>query len=158
MSILNIRLFATLMVLSLFLSAQVLAEQAPPIEPAPSAPARLELAKMTKIGSMITLGVEAKAYITAAGLNEDQKGTHKVAVTFTNIKTGVAVQKALVGIKHRRLYGSVSKPVWMHSTADQPEIFISDVTLERKGTYLFIVGTKLEDDKKRQFTFQYWYP
>jgi hypothetical protein len=154
MSILNIRLFAALMVLSLFLSAQVLAEEAPPIEPAPL-PLLIDLTKMTKIGSMTTLGVEAKAYITTADPNEVQKATHKVVVTFTNKKTGVAVQKALVGIKYRRLYGSVSEPVWMHSTADQSELFISDVTLERKGTYLFIVGSKLEDDKKRQFTFQY---
>ncbi len=155
MSILNIRPFAVFIVLSLFLSASALAEEVPPIKPTSH---RIDLGNMKKIGNMITLGVEANAYITVTDPKAGQKATHKIVVTFANKKSGVAVQKALVGIKHRRLYGSVSEPVWMLSTTDQPELFIADVTLERKGTYLFIVGTKLDDDKKRQFTFQYWNP
>ena len=117
----------------------------------------IDLSAMTDIGEMTTLGVQARAYIATVDPDSHEAATHEVVVTFANEKTGIAVKKALVGIKHRRLFGEVSDPVWMNAPKDQPEIFISTVTLKKRGTYLFIVGSKLDDSKKRQFTFQFSY-
>ena len=38
---------------------------------------------------------------------------------------------------------------------DMGEGFGSDITLPEKGKYEIIVGSKLEDGKKRQFQFQF---
>lgn len=113
----------------------------------------VDLAAMKRIGEMTTLGVRATAYISAVS---GQAGVYRVAVVFDNEKTGLRLKKAQVGIKQRRLYGDTGQPIWMHGAPEQPEIFVSDIELTRKGTYLLIVGSKMEDDKKRQFTFQYY--
>jgi hypothetical protein len=158
MTIINFRIFTALILLSLLLSVSVAADElTPSVEAAPTEPLLVDLTSMTGIGDMITLGVKAQAYVTTVDPESHEDATHKVAVTFLTEETGVAVEKAKVGIKHRRLFGKASAPVWMNAAKAQPELFISYVTLEKRGTYLFIVGSKLEDNKKRQFTFQFSY-
>lgn len=112
---------------------------------------------MASIGSMSAQGVSASAYITALDATSDPAFTHLVGVTFSNEKTGVALQKGLAGVKFRRLYGEASEPIWMEMQEQKPGFFVSRMTLKKKGTYLFIVGSKLEDNRKRQFTFQHSY-
>ena len=158
MTLINFRIFTALILLSLLLSVSVVADElTPSAEPAPTEPLLVDLTSMTGIGSMTTLGVKAKAYVTTVDPVSNEDATHKIVVTFLTEKTGVAVEKAKVGIKHRRLFGKASDPVWMNAAKAQPELFISYVTLKKRGTYLFIVGSKLEDNKKRQFTFQFSY-
>lgn len=117
----------------------------------------IELSNMKRIGEMTTVGVIATAYIVAVNPAEHAGASHTVVVTFVNEKSKLPLAKGFVGLKHRKLFGDTSEPVWMQSNVEQPELLVADVTLKRRGTYLFIVGSKLEDDKKRQFTFQYQY-
>lgn len=149
------RVFTILIVLLNIAVVPVFAEQSPVIETTVAEPVLIDLADMRLVGEMTTIGVRATAYIGAIDSGENSDATHKVVVTFVNEKSGVPLAKALVGIKHRKLFGDTSKPIWMKSNPDQPELFIAYVSLKKRGTYLFIVGSKLEDDKKRQFTFQY---
>lgn len=151
------RAFTILIILLYLVSVPVFAEQPPAIESTIAAPVLIDLANMQVVGEMTTIGVRATAYIIAIDQDENPGATHKVVVTFVNEKSGVPLAKALVGIKHRKLFGDISEPVWMKSNPGQPELFIADVSLKQRGTYLFIVGSKLEDDKKRQFTFEYPY-
>lgn len=154
----NSRIFTLLIFIFLFLVIPVAAEElTSESATAQAEPILVDLSAMTYIGEMTALSVQARAYIASVEPGSHGAATHEVVVTFANEKTGIAVKKALVGIKHRRLFGKVSAPVWMSAHKDQPEIFTSPVTLKKRGTYLFIVGSKLEDNKKRQFTFQYSY-
>lgn len=147
------RVFTILVVLLCFVVAPTFAEQTSPTTA--DNPAGIELKNMKRVGEMTTLGVVASAYIIGVDPVVNNNFTHRVVVNFVNEKSGVTVAKALVGIKHRKLFGATSDPVWMRSSDEQPALFVADVRLKKRGTYLFIVGSKLEDDKKRQFTFQY---
>lgn len=154
----NINCVLAVLILTFFLSAPTVADELPAsTDTIPAEHVLVDLTTMTGIGGMTTLGVEAKAYVTPVGPEMDGESTHEVVVTFANEKTGAVVKKALVGIKHRKLFGEASDPVWMKSSKDQPELFKAYVSLKKRGTYLFIVGSKLEDNKKRQFTFQFSY-
>ena len=149
------RIITVLILLLNFVVVPAFAEQKPSIEPSNEGPAPVDVLTMTRVGKMSTGGVLATAYISKLASVDSRKTTHRVVVTFVNEKSTVALAKGLVGIKHRKLFGETSEPVWMKSSNKQPELFVADVSLKRRGTYLFIVGSKLEDDKKRQFTFQY---
>jgi hypothetical protein len=154
----NINCVLAVLILTFFLSAQAVADELPASTDTITAEHVLvDLTTMSGIGGMTTLGVAAKAYVTAVDPETDGESTHEVVVTFANEKTGALVKKALVGIKQRRLFGAASKPVWMKSSKDQPELFKAYVSLKKRGTYLFIVGSNLEYNKTRQFTFQYSY-
>ena len=150
-----VRIFTILIVLFGFIPAAAFAELLPSETSAAVEPARIDLSNMKRVDEMTTAGVLATAYIVAVDPAENRDTTHSVVVTFVNEESGVPLAKALVGIKHRKLFGATSEPVWMKSKADQPELFFAEVNLKKRGTYLFIVGSKLEDDKKRQFTFEY---
>lgn len=149
MLISSIRLFTILVLLFCFLACPALAEQTDVTEQS------IQISTMKQIGEMTTVGVIATAHIAALDPAKNAGQTHRVVVSFVNEKSKLPLAKGLVGIKHRKLFGDVSEPVWMRSVDNQPELFIADVSLNRRGTYLFIVGSKLEDDKKRQFTFQF---
>ena len=151
------RVCTILIILFYLVSVPVFAEQSPVIETTVAEPVLIDLADMRLVGEMTTIGVRATSYIVVIDSGENSDVTHKIVVTFVNEKSGVPLAKALVGIKHRKLFGDASDPVWMHSSPDQPELFVADLSLQQRGTYLFIVGSKLEDDKKRQFTFEYLY-
>ena len=150
-----IRFITVLILLLNFVLVPAFAEQGSSISPSNAGPAPIDISSMKRVGEMSTGGVLAIAYISALDSVENQKTTHRVVVTFVNEESTVALAKGLVGIKHRKLFGETSEPVWMNSSNEQPEFFVAAVSLKRRGTYLLIVGSKLEDDKKRQFTFQY---
>ena len=147
--------FITLIILLNFVSVPAIAEPSPATESTVVEPILIDLSNMKLVGEMTTTGVRASAYIVKITPEENLAASHRVIVTFVNEESAVPLTKGLIGIKHRKLFGDISKPVWMRSTSDQPELFISEISLNKPGTYLFIVGSKLEDDKKRQFTFQY---
>lgn len=148
--------FITVLILLLnFVVVPVSAEQGASIEPNNAVSAPVDISAMKRVGKMSAGGVLATAYISKLDAVDNRKTTHRVVVTFVNEKSKVALAKGLVGIKHRKLFGETSEPVWMKSSNEQPELFVADVSLKLRGTYLFIVGSKLEDNKKRQFTFQY---
>jgi len=151
-----VRVTITLIILLNIVLVPVCAEPSPATESTVAEPLLIGLSSMKLVGEMTTTGVSASAYIVAIGPNDNLTATHKVVVTFANEKSGVPVTKGQVGIKHRKLFGATSEPVWMKPMPDQPELFVSEISLKKRGTYLFIVGSKLDDDKKRQFTFEFY--
>jgi hypothetical protein len=155
MTFINVRLFTILFLL--FLAVSAFAETGANSVSIPTESTSINLDEFTSIGQMTTLGVVAKAYIDAIDPASGLDATHRVVVTFANEKTKVTVKKADVGIKHRKLFGAASQPVWMKASDKQPDLFTAYVSLNKRGRYLIIVGSKLEDNKKRQFTFEFSY-
>lgn len=77
--------------------------------------------------------------------------THHIMVGFmTDAKE--AISKGQVAVKVKSPDGEVGKAVKMMGMEGS---FGVDITLDQKGAYQFIIGTKLADGKKRTFTFHY---
>ena len=77
MTIINFRIFTALILLSLLLSVSVVADElTPSAEAAPTEPLLVDLTSMTGIGSMTTLGVKAKAYVTTVDPVSNEDATH----------------------------------------------------------------------------------
>ncbi len=91
-----------------------------------------------------TYDAETLATMAKMGMN----ATHHVMAFFTDEKSGNAIDGGQVALK---LKGSEAKPVMMMLMGTG---FGTDVTLE-DGMYTFEFGTKLEDDKKRQFSIMF---
>ena len=97
------------------------------------------------VGSAHLMDVKAKM------AEHGMKMTHHFMVAFmTDAKE--AINKGQVALKVKSPDGKVSKALKMMGMSGS---FGVDVTLDQDGTYQFMVGTKLEDGKKRTFTFQY---
>ncbi len=77
--------------------------------------------------------------------------THHIMVGFMN-EEGDAVDEGQVAVKVEAPDGSVSKATKMMVMKGQ---FGADVTLDQKGKYKFMIGTKLADGKKRMFDMHY---
>lgn len=77
--------------------------------------------------------------------------THHMMVGFMNSE-GMEIKDGQVAVKVQAPDGEVGKPVKMMGMAGQ---FGADITLDQKGKYMFMVGTKLADGKKRTFHFHY---
>lgn len=111
-------------------------------------------------GSMIMLknqemdGVMGSAHLMDVKEKMAEHGmtvTHHMMVGFMN-NEGKGIDNGQVAVKVQSPEGNVAKPVKMMGMAGQ---FGADITLDQKGKYLFIVGTKLADGKKRTFKFDY---
>lgn len=79
------------------------------------------------------------------------KMTHHFMVGFKNA-AGEDVEEGRVAVKIKRPDGTVSEAIPMMAMAGE---FGADITLDQKGMYHFMVGTKLEDGQKRTFNLQY---
>lgn len=77
--------------------------------------------------------------------------THHFMVGFMNGE-GEGISEGQVALKIEAPDGGVSKPIRLMAMSGA---FGSDITLDQKGMYKFIVGTKLADGKKRSFAMQY---
>ncbi len=73
--------------------------------------------------------------------------THHIMVGFMDSE-GTSLEKGQVAVKVESPDGKISKANKMMVMKGQ---FGADVTLDQKGTYRFMVGTKLADGKKRMF-------
>lgn len=107
-------------------------------------------------GNMIMLqdievdGVMASAHLLDTRekmAKHGMKETHHFMVGFTD-KANKATQKGQVAVKIEAPDGAVSGPIGLMRMGDS---FGADVALNQKGMYQIMVGTKLEDGKKRTF-------
>lgn len=115
---------------------------------------------MSMGGAMIMLqdvevdGVMASAHMLDVKAKMAEHGmpqTHHFMVGFMNGE-GDSLAKGTVAVKISAPDGSVSKPIMLMGMSNA---FGADVTLDQNGMYKFIVGTKLEDGKKRTFEMHY---
>ncbi len=77
--------------------------------------------------------------------------THHFMVGFTD-SMGKALDSGQVALKIEKPDGTVSDPIPLMGMSGQ---FGSDITLDQKGMYHFMVGTKLADGKQRMFHLQH---
>lgn len=77
--------------------------------------------------------------------------THHIMVGFIG-RDSMAIREGQVAVKIKSPDGKTDKPIKMMGMHGQ---FGADITLDQKGAYQFIIGTKLADGKKRTFQFHY---
>ena len=116
---------------------------------------------MTQEGAMITVGdqtvdgVKAMLHlkdVRAALAKLGMKETHHFMIAFVDTRTGKQVNEGTVAVKISPPAGKEAEPVQLVGMVGH---FGADVVLPVKGKYLFKVGTKLADGKKRQYEFRY---
>ena len=79
-------------------------------------------------------------------------GTHHVMVFFADAKTGNEIAAGKVALKVKGPGDAVAEPVMLMFMGTG---FGGDVALSKGTMYTFEVGSKLEDGKTRQFSFDY---
>jgi len=77
--------------------------------------------------------------------------THHFMVSFMD-SSGEPLSEGQVALKIEAPDGSVSQAIRLMGMGGA---FGADITLDKKGTYKFMVGTKLNDGKKRMFHMHY---
>lgn len=112
-------------------------------------------------GDMIVLnndfnqGVKAMAHlkdVQDAMSKMGMKETHHFMVMFKDTESDERFEQGSVAIKIVLPSGKNVGPVKLMGMQGH---FGADITLNEKGDYKFIVGTKLTDGEKRQFEFTY---
>lgn len=121
--------------------------------------------KMKMMNGMMMLGNETEDGVTAmAHIKDIHEGmakmgmdqTHHFMIMFTDKATGKPISDGTVALKIKGPSGDLGNPVQlMGMKMGMGAGFGSDITLPQKGQYEFIVGTKLQDGKKRQFHFEF---
>jgi hypothetical protein len=111
------------------------------------------------LGARSENGVKAMAHIKDVHEAMAKMGmhqTHHFMVMFTNAETGKSVGEGTVAVKIKDPSGKVSEPIMLREmNMGMGKGFGSDITLPEKGTYTFIVGSRLADGDTRQFHFEY---
>jgi len=114
---------------------------------------------MMMLGDQTENGVKAMAHIKDIHEGMAKMGmeqTHHLMIMFMDTATGKPIGGGSVAVKIKDPAGKVSKPIpLMAMKMGMGEGFGSDITLPEKGKYEIIVGSKLEDGKKRQFQFEF---
>lgn len=106
----------------------------------------VEIGKDTQQGVVATVKVKAYDEATRATMTKmGMDATHHVMVFFTDENSGKELAGGMVAIK---VQGQEAKPVMMMLMGSG---FGGDVSLQG-GMATFEIGTKLEDDQKRQFS------
>lgn len=107
------------------------------------------------IGSDSQDGVRGTAHIAdvrKAMAEMGMKETHHLMVTFKADKGGQEIGDGMVAVKVTDPAGAKGEAVKMLAMDGS---FGADLALAKPGRYVFEVGTKLADGKKRQFRFEY---
>lgn len=115
---------------------------------------------MSMGGNMIMLqdvevdGVMASAHMLDTRekmAKHGMKETHHFMVGFMNTE-GEGISQGQVALKIEAPDGSVGQPSRLMGMSGA---FGADITLDQKGMYKFVIGTKLADGKKRSFAMHY---
>lgn len=126
----------------------------------PNAMAGMEMS-LTATGADIMLNSDTQDDVKAVAHLKDikeamakhgGKQTHHFMVKFSTEGEGVQIETGLVAVKIIDPEGNKLNPLKMMGMKGS---FGVDVELSKKGKYIFEVGTKLEDGKKRVFRFHY---
>jgi len=118
---------------------------------------------MVLIGDQVVEGVKAMAHIMvydeAARASMKKMGmdaTYHLMMLFVDEKSGRPIAEGTAALKVRSKDGETGKPIMlMPMKMAIGAGFGSDFALAEKGKFTFLVGTKLEDGKKRQFEFDF---
>lgn len=109
---------------------------------------------MVMLQSVEVDGVVASAHLMDTKEKMAEHGmamTHHIMVGFVNSE-GKGIDEGQVAVKVEGPDGKISKANRMMGMDGQ---FGADITLDQKGTYQFMIGTKLADGKKRMFHISY---
>ncbi|WP_432822216.1 hypothetical protein [Trichloromonas sp.] len=110
---------------------------------------------MIMLGEQEVEGVEAMVHLKDVKENMAKMGmpqTHHFMVMFVDTNTGESVEQGIAAVKIVDPAGAESEAVGLMGMQGH---FGADVALSAPGEYVFKLGTKLADGKKRQYEFKY---
>jgi hypothetical protein len=118
---------------------------------------------MVKIGEQVVDGVKAMAYIMVYGESArasmakmGMETTHHLMMLFVDEQSGRPITGGAAALKVRNQNGETGKAIkLMAMKMKMGAGFGSDFSLPEKGEFTFLVGTKLDDGKKRRFEFRF---
>jgi hypothetical protein len=110
---------------------------------------------MIMLGTATTDGIKAMAHLQdlhPGTENHAADVTHNLMVAFEAQDKGNAVTQGRVAVKVTSPDGKTGSAITLNPKTG---FFNADLALHAPGKYTFLVGTKLSDDKARQFGFSY---
>lgn len=110
---------------------------------------------MLTVGEQTVDGVKAIVYLNdvqATMAKMGMKETHHLMIHFRNAKDGKTITEGSAAVKIQGPDGVESQAIKMMGMEGH---FGVDVVLDKKGPYVFTVGTQLVDGVKRQFELKY---
>lgn len=110
---------------------------------------------MATVGEQVVDRVKAVVHLTDVKetmAKMGKKETHHFMVLFSNAKDGVAVTDGTVAVKIKYPDGFEVPAVRLMGMQGH---FGGDVVLDKRGTYVFTLGTHLTDGAKRQYVIKY---
>jgi hypothetical protein len=112
---------------------------------------------MIVLGTQTVDGVKGMAHLMKnTGSMDKMKMTYHFMLVCSDTNSGAFLSDGLVALKITGPSGHTSEPIkLMPMTMGMVKGFGAGVNLTEKGTYNFVVGSKLADGKKRQFVFSY---
>jgi hypothetical protein len=106
---------------------------------------------MIMLDTVTTDGIEAMAHLQDLRKGASHEGaTHNFMVGFKAIDKGTAISSGRAAVKVTDPDGQTGSAITLNP---QDGFFRGDIVLKQAGKYTFVVGTKLTDDKSRQFSF-----
>jgi hypothetical protein len=108
------------------------------------------------VGEQTIDGVKAMVHLNDVGAMMAEMGmreNYHFMIMFTDAATGQSVEQGTVAVKITE--PKTGQPGEAIPLMGMGGHFGADVLLSAKGEYTFVVGSKLADGKKRQFTFVY---
>lgn len=111
--------------------------------------------QMVMLGSATVDGVKAMAHISdirAAMAEANMAATHHFMVAFAGEADNAAIQSGRVAVRITAPGGQTSSAIALHAMDGH---FGADVELSEPGRYTFEVGSRVGDDKARQFRFDH---
>lgn len=110
---------------------------------------------MMMLGTATTDGIKAMAHLKDLHPGAEKHAadvTHNLMLAFEAQDKSKSVTQGRVAVKVIGPDGKTGSAITLNPKAG---FFNADLTLHAPGKYTFLVGTKLSDDKARQFSFSY---
>lgn len=110
---------------------------------------------MIMVGDAVQDGVKALVHlkdVKDAMVKMGMKETHHFMVMFVDVATGQPVESGVAAVKVKRADAKEEETIKLMGMQGH---FGADIELTGPGDYRFTIGTKLADDKKRQFDFDF---
>jgi hypothetical protein len=110
---------------------------------------------MATVGEQTVDGAKAIVYLNdvkATMAKMGMKETHHLMIHFRNVKDGKTITEGSAAVKIKGPDGMEGPAIKMMG---MDEHFGADIILDKKGSYVFTIGTQLADGVKRQFELKY---
>lgn len=110
---------------------------------------------MIMLGTQDVDGVKGMAHLMTGSMDK-MKMTYHFMLICSDASSGAYLSDGLAALKITEPSGHTSEPKELiPMTMGMVKGFGAGVNLTEKGTYKFVIGSKLADGKKRQFEFSY---